>query len=1119
MKELIAEIQSHDIQIAVVDGELELSFEGDTIDAELIEKIRHNKQNLINLLEKHNFDNSTNELVPVAIQKNYPLSNAQKRLWMVCQMSENSKAYNIPNFELLPAIDVTLFKKAIASVIERHEILRTVFKEDENGEIRQWILTPETLNFNVNFVDCTGEKSPKNYAESHIREDQYIIFDLEKGPLLRATLYKIDADACIVYFNMHHIISDAISMRVFINDAMKYYTAFIKQEIPQFAPLQIHYKDYAVWQQNQQKLPIYEKHKLYWLNRFEGEIPVLNLQNNKMRPKMLTNNGKHLHMYIDAAKMQNLYTYVDKNGGTPFIALLTIWNVLLAKYTSQTDIILGASVSGRDHADLEDQIGFYIESMPLRTKIDLDDSFDEFYEKVKENTLSDFVHNKYPFDVLVEDLELTKDLSRNALFDIMLTLDNEANVPVKIDQESVEIIHEIVQGSSLAKFDLDVELREVYGGYLSFNIVYNKDIYEEEFIRQLMKHFSQILDVLIHNSSAKLANITYLTDAEKAHIISDFNNTVCETVSGKNITTLFAEQVENNPEAKALEFEDKQLDYKTLDDKSNQFAYYLKEQFEIDTNDKVAVSLPRNEYLLIASLAVLKLGATFIPIDANYPQGRKDYIIKDSEAKVNIDNDFLSNYLEKESTLSVSKISNNIKDTDVAYIIYTSGTTGQPKGVMISHKAFQNYIQFAGNEYMQGDRLRCLLFTSISFDLTITTLFTPICFGGSIKIIPSKEHVLEEIELIQNDDFDLIKLTPSHIKVLLEVVPEVTLANDSLAKRFIVGGEALSRETVKSLYKHYGDKVTIWNEYGPTEATVGCIVKKVEKDNEDIAVGIGKPITNMKAYILDASLQIVPIGVEGELYISGTQLANGYLNQAELTSRVFMPNPFKENEIIYKTGDYAKWLSDGNITYLGRKDDQVKIRGNRIELGEIEKHLCSKEEIEEATIIVRNNHEQKELVAYIKVTETQDVTTLRDYLSSRLPQYMIPNYFVTLAQIPLTINGKIDVKALPIPTDLQMASGTEYVAPQNEIEEKLVALWEEALHKNKIGVNDNFFHLGGDSIRGIRIISKIKKRYDVKISLRSFFQNPTIKSLAEDIANNLWQKEDTSEDAVDSIMI
>ncbi len=1118
MKELIAEIQSQNINIGVVDGELELSFEGDHLDAGLIEKIKENKEALISLLKKHSVEHSKNELKPAEIQESYPLSNAQKRLWMVCQIEENSIAYNMPNDKPLRNANIENLRKAVTDVIERHEVLRTVLREDENGEVRQWVLTTEELGFKVDHVDYRDKERPKDFVENHIKEDQYYVFDLENGPLMRAILFQTTDDEYTFYYNTHHIISDDLSLKVLIKDTMAYYVGYMIDQAPVEEPLSIQYKDYAVWQQNQSKLSEYQEHKSYWLDRFSGELPILDLVPSKKRPKIVTNNGKHLHYFIEDHILQKTNAYVDKNGGTLFMVLLSAWNMLFNKYTSQKDIVIGAAVSGRDHADLENQIGFYIKTMPLRTKIDTEDNFDEFYEQVKGDTLSDFVHDQYPFDTLVEDLGNIRDLSRSPLFDVMITLHQADTYQMDLEEDDLEI-HEHDFGSDLAKFDLNIELREVCDGLLSFNLIYNTDVYEVDFIKQLMTHYHQLLDALISNPTLKMANVEYLTNEEKAHIINEFNDTALEISAEKNVTTLFAAQAKEYPEAKAVDFEGTLLNYKELDEKSNQFANYLKDLCEVEPNDKVAVNIERSEYLIIATLGILKLGATFIPIDLNYPKERIDFILEDSKAKVNIDNSIIDDYLEKESTLDISNLSSSIDDKDIAYIIYTSGTTGNPKGVMISHEALHNYIQFAGSEYMQENKSRFLLFTSISFDLTITTLFTPICFGGSIKILPSKEHDVEVIELIKNEDFDIIKLTPSHIKVLLEFLNKLDANANNTPKGFIIGGESLSREIVNELYNYYGDTVTLWNEYGPTEATIGCIVQKLDKTKQNDTVSIGKPITNMKAYILDASQQIVPIGVEGELYLSGVQLAEGYLNQPKLTSETFIENPFSENELMYKTGDFAKWISNGDIEYLGRKDNQVKIRGNRIELAEIEKSLRSKKEIEDAVVIVKENDEHKELVAYVKASQEQDISELRSYLSSALPQYMIPNYFITLDHIPLTANGKVDTEALPVPTDLEMISEVAYMAPENEVEEKLVALWEEALNKSQIGVNDNFFHLGGDSIKGIRVISKIKKTYDIKVSLRSFFEDPTIKSLAEDIVNNLWQKEDTSKDAVDSVMI
>ncbi|PTX61372.1 amino acid adenylation domain-containing protein [Kordia periserrulae] len=1129
MKELIAEIKSKEIHIAVVDGELEVSFEGE-LDAELIQKIRLHKQDLINLLQKHNIEDVQNELKAVEMQESYPLSNAQKRLWTVCQIDDNSRAYNIPNTEFLQNVDIEIFNKSVASVIERHESLRTVFKEDESGEIRQWILPSTALNFKVLFVDCSTEETPRSVAEQHIAADKYNMFDLEHGPLVRAHLYRLSTENYMFYFNMHHIISDDISIKVLMSDTMVFYTAYLQHTTPELPPLQIQYKDYAVWQLNQQTSATYKAHQSYWLERFSGELPLLDLGSSNIRPKVLTNNGKHLHMYIDAKVMQKASNYVNQNGGTLFMFLLSVWNVLLARYSSQNEVVIGASVSGRNHADLESQIGFYIETLPLRTKIDWEANFDGLYQQVKEDTLSDFSHNSYPFDNLVNDLQLVRDLSRNPLFDVMFTLDDDSAKATTIDPEKINTVHEVTKGSSLSKFDLDIEMREVQGGFLSFNLIFNTDIYEENFIRQLITHYYMLLEALVSNPSLKLGEIAYLTEEENKQL-ADFNNEKTAFPEIELVSSLFEKQARKNVDAIALEVSGETLTYRELDEKSNQFANYLISQ-GVSKGDYVPLYVERSLEMIVGILGIFKSGGVYIPLDVNLPKERVQYIVDDAKAGYFVTKTSLINAVKLAEETQVLHIdfeqlslessgypNKDISPNSEAYIIYTSGTTGKPKGVVLTHQSLGAFLMNVEGQFKNISSQPVL--ASNGFDIFLFELFNPLLSGGKVILLKDEEVRDLDYLLTTLENVAAFHAVPVLMAQIVKYIKEHEIQHKyTKVKELYIGGDEVPTHVLEDMYEVFPN-ATIHVFYGPTEGTVFVTTKNYErKETTFKGAVIGTPNISSQIYILDEYNKKVPFGVTGELCIGGAQVGKGYLHNEALTAEKFIQNPFKATEKIYKTGDLAQWLPNGNITFIGRKDNQVKIRGHRIELEEIVKRLQSKVGIEKAIVVVKGKQEQKELVAYVVSKETQNVTELRNYLGETLPNYMIPSFFVNLDEIPQTANGKLDKNALPDPADLGMESGIEYEAPSNEIETMLVALWEKILNLENIGVSDNFFHLGGDSIKGIRIISDIKKEYNVKVSLGLFFQQPTIKSLAEDIANSLWQNEEESKDeAVDILEI
>lgn len=1121
MYKLIQEIQSQNIGISVVNDELELSFEGEQIDTSLIEKIKANKIELINLLKKHHNNDTIREIQPAPISDNYPISNAQRRLWFTSQIGDNSKTYNLPNSVFLQDISVEKFKKAVCQVIDRHEILRTIFKEDEKGDIRQWILTIEELAFEVEFKDYYNENSPNQLAQQYIDEDKFKIFDLENGPLIRAVLFKVSSNDYIFYYNMHHIISDEWSMDILMKDTITYYEAFVKEIPPHLPKLKIQYKDYSAWQVQQRDNELYEQHKKYWLNKFSGELITLDLIPNQERPNIKTNKGRHLKTYISSQTTENINTFVSDNGGSLFMVLLASWNVLLYKYTSQNDIIIGASLGGRDHVDLETQIGFYIKTIAIRNQVNPNESFINFYNEVRESVLSDFVNDQYPYDTLVEELELIRDVSRNPLFDIMITLQNVSKQEnIDLNQKNTDDIEDL--GDAMSKFDIDIEFSEV-NGKIGFSITFNSDIYENSFVMNLMKHYKELIKNLIIDSQKEIGYVSCLNSQEKTQLLFDFNNVRTDFIEQETIVSLFRTQVDKTPNEIAIICEGESLTYKSIEEKSNQLANFLLKK-GVSSGDIVPLYLDRSLDLIIGILGILKCGGAYVPISFDLPKERINYIINDTKGKVLLTSSLYKEEFKNElisliyvdskeiQSFSFNKPNIAIKRELLAYVIYTSGTTGTPKGVMISHKALSNYVQYAMTSYVSKTPFNSILFTSISFDLTVTSIYTPLCTGGIIDIIPSQENEIEVLNKVANNKFNMIKLTPSHVKVLISILKNKNKVYEgSISKIFIIGGEPLSREIVQQLYSYYGDNITIWNEYGPTESTVGCISMNLENNKLNKIVPIGKPISNVKAYILDTFLETVPVGVIGELYLGGEQLANGYLGLLELTGNKFITNPFNKEERLYKTGDLAKWLEDGTMVYKGRIDNQVKINGYRIEPDEITQYLICKEGIDNAIVVAKNTKEgNKELIAYIVSEEEQNIEELQVYLSGFLPNYMLPSYYVQLKELLLTTNGKIDEKRLPLPDYL--SSSLEYIPPSTETEIKIFEIWEKYLDIEKIGINDNFFSIGGNSIKAIKIIAEVQRELKTKIDTITLFKNPTIKNLSEIVDVKLWHTNEQSEE-------
>ena len=1109
MTDLINELESKNIYISLVGNKLELSYD-DEIEKEVLERIKANKEQLIKFLHKYSGNKGYEEIKLVEELSNYPLSDAQKRLWILSQFDKASLAYNMPMDIVLDGnYNIENFKKAIFSTIDRHEILRTVFREDESGEIRQWVLSKEELGFNVDYHDFREDQGREVNVKKYIKEDAVKPFDLAQGPLIRAGLFQVSNDSYVFYYNMHHIISDGWSMEILSRDVLAYYEAYQEGREASLPTLRIQYKDYTAWQLSQLEEEVSKGHKEYWLNQFSKELSVIDLPASKKRPLIKTNNARRLGMFLSRELSEGFKTFCQDNDGILFMGLIAAFNALFYRYTSQKDLILGTAFAGRDHLDLEDQMGFYVNTLALRNEIQTGDRFIDLFQRVKGTTLEAYKHQQYPFDRLVEELKLKRNLDRSLIFDIMITLHNIGNKKINSSREISDEITDF--GNAISKFDLEVSVKDVDGS-LSFEMVYNTDVYDNQMMVSFMNHFRQLLTEVVKSPETKIDDINFLSKTEIKTLLEDFNATKVAYPKELTVLDLFAKQVAKNPKSPAIIFNELQLTYEELDKKSNQLANFLLEK-EVSSQELIPISIDRSIEMIIGILGILKTGATYVPVDPSYPDSRIEYILKDTSSrfllsatpllekfnKFNVINLDAINYEQYSEELFLSKIAQD----QSAYCIYTSGTTGNPKGTLISHDSFYNYIAYSSNHYANNDPLKYAFFTSFSFDLTITTLFTPLATGGIIDILPSFDNQIEVIDLVATRDFDVIKLTPSQVNVLLDSLLGKGTYQGSNKKVFVIGGEALLPETISLLFSYYGKKVTIWNEYGPTESTVGCISNKIEENIINASsVSIGKPMDNICIYILDQNKALTPIGVLGEIYIGGSQLAKEYLNQPELTANRFIAHPFITGERLYKTGDLAKWSFDGTIDFVGRIDDQVKIRGYRIELEEITNQLMAKEEIQEATVQVFEVNGAKELVAYFVSDQEEVVSELREFLSQRLPNYMVPSLFVRLQAIPLTSNGKIDKSALPNPDGLNISSGTEYVAPKTELEKSLVYIWQNLLNSTAIGIKDDFFDLGGHSIKIGKLINSYQKTFGVKLGFSQLFENTSLISHAKLIAQS-----------------
>ncbi|QNK61912.1 amino acid adenylation domain-containing protein [Pedobacter sp. PAMC26386] len=1123
MRDLLNKIRDNNILLEIIDGELKVFASDANVDPDLIAAIKKNKKELFQILSENNkleFNDSFKTSIPLAPeQENYPLSSAQLRLWAVGQYEEANVAYNMSGvYEFQGELNISILTDAFNLVLERHEILRTVFIENEAGEPVQLILPSTAIEFNIGYEDLREPKFEDD-VNTLIAKELNTSFELESAPLFRAKLFQTDDHKWVFTYVMHHIIGDGWSMDILIKELLLFYSSKIKGIEALLSPLPIQYKDYAAWQQEQLKGDGLKDHKAYWLNQFSGDLPVLELMNEYPRPLVKTYHGGTIERNLDSRVLEGIRRLSQQLGGTLFMGLLSGVTALLHLYSGQDDLIIGSPIAGREHADLEGQIGFYLNTLALRMQFKGEQNYSELFDHVREVTLSAYDHQAYPFDQLIGELAIKRDFSRNALFDVLIDYHDVRESKLKQEQNFDGLIITEYKDNvrEVSKFDLTFMFIESEAG-LSLLLEYNSDLYSLSRAEQLFGHLEGLLLSAISFPLQALSKLSYLNSSEQSQLLGPLG---CggEGSAYRSVLSLFTEQVSADPEGIAVVYGDVSLSYGELDRRSGELAAELVKGYGVHSGSLVGIMQDRSLELVISILGVLKSGGAYVPIDPVYPASRKEYIMGDTGLSVLLtqtdyifDLDYYSGQLfavdaQLEGLSGGAVLHKDNLSTDQAYVIYTSGSTGQPKGCGLSHGNLSHYIQWANKYYFKGRNSKQAvdsenvmnsryasgnfgLYTSLSFDLTVTSIFCALSLGSCLRVYGQQGELTD----ILRDSFgsssgiDSIKLTPSHINLL----QHLDLSSSSMLCA-IVGGEAVSAAHV-SILKKINPEMRIYNEYGPTETTVGCVVKELQLDEN---VLIGRPISGMSVYLTDSSGGLVPVGVAGEICISGDGVGSGYLNKAELSGSKFIANPFRVGERMYLSGDLGRWTSSGELEFLGRGDEQVKIRGYRIELGEIESQLQGYGGLSEAVVLAQpGSGGEQELVAYVVSDSVLDINSLRSYLGRLLPAYLIPSHFVQVESIPLTSNGKADRKQLAAAGGLSLNSGTEYVAPRNVTEEKLVGIWEEILGKTGIGVLDNFFELGGHSLTAIRLVSQLHKEFQVKIELKDLFSTVILEDQA-----------------------
>jgi len=1031
-------------------------------------------------------------------QSPLPLSFAQQRLWFLDQLDPENAVYNIPwAIGLSGPLQLDALQTALNALLARHEVLRTTFPSDDGNPL-QLIAAPGAVTIEQLNLEAASDTELQHTLAKLAQQP----FSLSAGPLFRVKLIRRTNTEHILLLCMHHIISDGWSLNVMFRELVQSYEAACSGEQCTLPPLAIQYADYAAWQRQWLSGTELDRQLDYWRYTLNDAPAKLELPIDKPRPGVQTFNGDYVSRTLSAELHQALQQVARANGCTLYMVLLATFNVLLYRYSGQDDFTVGTPIAGRRRTELNDLLGFFINTLVLRSDLSGQPSFTELLTRVRKTALDAYSHQELPFEKLVDELQPVRDMSHTPLFQVMFILQNAPWDSVSFSDLEARPV-DLDFGT--AKFDLTLSMAERADGLEAY-FEFNTDLYEKATIERMLDHFEVIARSVTANPEQNIATLDMLTATEQQTLLYDWNDTAEAFAASSNLPALIAKQVALAPEQTAIWFADERLSYAEMNAGANRLAHYLIER-GIGKGDIVALSLERSAHIVIGILAIMKTGAAYVPVDPTYPEDRRAYMLEDSAAALILTQQhLLANMpphqaqvvcIDAEAEQIAACVSDNptvhINTHDLAYIIYTSGSTGRPKGVMVEHHGICNLIDAQRRAFGLTPADRMLQFASISFDASIYEIVkglgvgATLCIAGSDDVLPGAPL----LKLLQDKAISAVTLPPSALY-------QLPTADLPALKTITVAGEACPPELVA----RWQPGRRFFNLYGPTEFTVWATYKECFAGE---TVNIGSPISNARAYVLDANLQPLPIGVAGELCIAGESLARGYWQRDELTAEKFVANPWssKPGARMYRTGDRAQWNSDGEIEFLGRIDYQVKVRGFRIELGEIETALNEHPAVSECLVMARGSSlEDNKLVGYIIANgNAPELGELRSHLQQTLPDFMVPSGFVVLDAWPLTPNGKIDRKALPDAGSGKLTVNTEYVAPANRNEEILAAIWGELLGTEHIGVHDNFFELGGDSILSIQIIARANQR-GLRLKPKQLFQNQTIRELAAVIASD-----------------
>jgi amino acid adenylation domain-containing protein len=1051
--------------------------------------------------------------------RRFPLTFAQQRLWFLEQLYPGSPVNNIQvAMRVKGPLKAAVLEWSFNEILRRHEALRTSFSNIDGQSVQ--IVAP-ALKLVLTLIEIEGGSVDEREAEVTrlINQDASEPFDLFRGPLIRVSLLRLDEQDHVLLLSLHHIVSDLWSIEIIFRELSELYTSLCSDLTPSLPGLPVQYGDFAYWQRSQYDDRAAQEELSYWTQKLDQAPLVLDLPTDYPRPAIQTTNGAYEYMPLSQGLFDSLQALSAREGVTLFMTLIAAFETLIYRYTGKTDFTIGTPIANRNRTDIESLIGFFANTLVLRAGLSDNPSFQELLSRTREEVLEILAHQRFPFEKLVEALRPERDLSHTPLFQVMFVLNQSWVDAIDLPGLTLNAI-ETKTGS--AKFDLTLFMSAKNG--LSACFQYNTDLFASATIKRMLGHLDELLKGIGADPQKRISELSILTERERELLCGEWNDTQADYQFDSCIHRLFEAQVERAAHAIAVTYDNEHLSYFELNRRSNRIAHYLRRR-GVGPEEIVGVHMERSPEMIVAMMAILKAGGAYLPLDPAYPFERLVFMTKDSRTRMVLtqekeaaglaDGDLemiclnqLRNQLSAESDRSPDL---EISPTNLAYVIYTSGSTGKPKGAMLHHRGICNRLLWGIIDYELGETDRVLSKTPISFDVSVWEIFAPLLAGSQVVIArPGGEQDSSYlITLIREQKITHADFVPSMLQLFLI---EDGLEHCRSLKRITAAGEALTSDLTNRFFDRLDAE--LYNLYGPTEASLAVTYWPCRPGGDQRTIPIGRPMNNVQIYLLDPDLQPVPIGAQGELYIGGVAVGRGYFDRPDLTADRFIPNPFdpEPNARLYKTGDLARYLPTGDIEFLGRLDHQVKVRGFRIELGEIEAVLADHPAVREALVVTREEHRgDRRLIAYLVANSpAPSVTELRNFIRGLLPEYMVPSQFVFLQTMPLTRNGKVDRDALPKPDSMRPALKVDYVPPSAVQERSIAEIWRQTLGIDKVGIDDNFFDLGGHSLHLLQVHHQLKAALGGDLAMVELFKYPTIRSLA----GYLDQRHDHDEDTV-----